>query len=47
MQADRDQIERGMALAAELRDIMPGQAGARIKPIHEDIQHTLRASLSI
>ena len=46
MQADRDQIERGMALAAELPDIMPGQAGARIKLIHEDIQHTLRAPLS-
>lgn len=32
MQADRDQIERGVVLAAELPDIMPGQAG---KPIHD------------
>ena len=31
-----------MRLAAELPDIRPGQADARIEPIYEDIQQTLR-----
>lgn len=35
---DRDrEIERGTRLAADLFDIMPDQADARIQPIHEDI----------
>lgn len=39
---DASRIERGMQLAARLPDIMPQQADARIKPLYEDIQQTLR-----
>lgn len=43
MQDDRDrQVERGMRLAAERPEVMPDQADARIQPIYEDIQRTLR-----
>lgn len=38
-------IQKGMQLTASLPDIMPDQASTQIKPIYEDIQHTLRVPL--
>jgi hypothetical protein len=37
-----DQVARGMALAAQRPEVMPDQADARIRPVYEDIQRTLR-----
>lgn len=37
-----DQVERGMALAAQRPEVMPDQADERIRPVYEDIQRTLR-----
>lgn len=36
------QIERGMQLAADLPEVMPDQADARIQAVYDDIQTTLR-----
>lgn len=41
----RNDIERGMQLAASLPDIMPDQASERIYPIYEDIKDTLRVPI--
>ena len=41
----KEEIERGMQLAAGKPDIMPDQAGEQISPIYEDIQRTLRVPL--
>lgn len=38
-------IEKGLQLAAKLPDIMPEQASAQIKPLFEEIKHTLRVPL--
>ena len=42
----KEEIERGMKLAAGKPDIMPDQASEQISPIYEDIQRTLRVSLA-
>jgi hypothetical protein len=42
MEAD---VERGLRLAAELPDIMPDDADARIRSIYEEIQQTLRVPI--
>lgn len=36
------QVARGMQLAAELPEIMPDDAGDRIRPVYDDIQSSLR-----
>jgi hypothetical protein len=41
----RSTVKRGMRLAAQLPDIMPQQADAQIKPIHDDIQKSLRVPI--
>ncbi|GAB3538041.1 hypothetical protein GCM10027443_32150 [Pontibacter brevis] len=42
---DKNEIERGMRLAAELPDIMPDEADEQIKPVYKDIQQTLRVPI--
>lgn len=37
-----DRIGRGMKLAAERPEVMPDQAGERIRQVYEDVQRTLR-----
>lgn len=37
-----DQVQRGMRLAADLPEVMPDDAGPRLKPVYQDIQQTLR-----
>jgi hypothetical protein len=41
----KEEIERGMQLAASKPDVMPDQASEQISPIYEDIQRTLRVPL--
>lgn len=41
----KNEIEKGMRLAADLPDIMPDQADKQIKPVYEDIQRTLRVPI--
>jgi hypothetical protein len=38
----KEEVERGMRLAADKPDIMPGQASEQIRPIYDDIQRSLR-----
>lgn len=42
---EKNQINRGMQLAAALPDIMPDQTDEKTKPIYEDIQRTLRVPI--
>jgi hypothetical protein len=41
----KEEVERGMQLAADKPDIMPDQASEEISPVYEDIQRTLRVPL--
>lgn len=41
----KEEIERGMPLAASKPDVMPDQASKQISPLYEDIQRTLRVPL--
>lgn len=41
----KNEIKRGMQLAATLPDIMPDQADEKIRPVYEDIQRTLRVPI--
>lgn len=38
----KEEIERGMEVAADKPEIMPDQASEQIRPVYEDIQRTLR-----